>query len=473
MASFRIDPWPVMLAVGILAVWGFSSYESRNVATQVDQRLKEQQIALESVEDRLKIGDLSVVGEVDKLRQNMQTLEGAYSDTKQHIRVILDKEDEAQSRKAVIRAELAVLKGQVAVVRQQLQKMRRSLADWDARHGTLMSGDLGRRIVGSAKHLEIVRGILLQDRPSSEKLTEYQVAIDELAPLLEGSSLDPGAEIIITNDHQQKITDAATWLKDGLAQMEQQNMTIDAVLRATASLPPAKITLKQLLDSENEDIRLKHAVELNAALAAAGEKAREDQIRRVEQLHREVIEKETTLKEEVEKHKKEKLAEEARMAEEAHQQSLRIAQQAAADQMRLAEEAAKARKAKVDVDIAGIQKAVDKAVLEAEYERDLSEIKRHLQAFITPGHTYRKDGTRGPMSLAFLISDGALRQDRKGMERVYWLAHRENDRPPGAIPYFLGGDVNWKDVDKGPVEIAQRFLNKYGELLVEKQLLDP
>jgi hypothetical protein len=227
------------------------------------------------------------------------------------------------------------------------------------------------------------------------------------------------------------------------------------------------------LDSENEDIRLKHAVELNAALAAAGEKAREDQIRRVEQLHREVIEKETTLKEEVEKHKKEKLAEEARMAEEAHQQSLRIAQQAAADQMRLAEEAAKARKAKVDVDIAGIQKAVDKAVLEAEYERDLSEIKRHLQAFITPGHTYRKDGTRGPMSLAFLISDGALRQDRKGMERVYWLAHRENDRPPGAIPYFLGGDVNWKDVDKGPVEIAQGFLNKYGELLVEKQLLDP
>ena len=61
MASFRIDPWPVMLAVGILAVWGFSSYESRNVATQVDQRLKEQQIALASVEDRLKIGDLSVV----------------------------------------------------------------------------------------------------------------------------------------------------------------------------------------------------------------------------------------------------------------------------------------------------------------------------------------------------------------------------------------------------------------------------
>lgn len=80
-----------------------------------------------------------------------------------------------------------------------------------------MSGDLGRRIVGSAKHLEIVRGILLQDRPSSEKLTEYQVAIDELAPLLEGSSLDPGAEIIITNDHQHKITEAATWLKDGLA----------------------------------------------------------------------------------------------------------------------------------------------------------------------------------------------------------------------------------------------------------------
>lgn len=95
---------------------GVHESESRNVATQVDQRLKEQQIALESVEDRLKIGDLSVVGEVDKLRQNMKTLEGAYSDTKQHIRVILDKEDEAQSRKAVIRAELAVLKGQVAVV---------------------------------------------------------------------------------------------------------------------------------------------------------------------------------------------------------------------------------------------------------------------------------------------------------------------------------------------------------------------
>lgn len=473
MASFRIDPWPLMLVVGFLALWGFSSYENRNVTSQVNQKLIEQQNAIEHVTNRLESGDLSVVGELDALRQNVANLEGAYSETKQSIRVILDKEDEAQSRKAVIRAELAVLKGQVSVVRQQLLKMKRSLADWDARYGSLMSGDLGRRIVGSAVHLEIVRGILLQERPTVEKLTEYQVAIDELAPLLEGSSQDPGAEIIITTDHQQKITDAATWLKEGLARLEQHNLTIEAVLRETATLPPAKFTLKQLLDSEDETARLKHAAELNAILTAAEAEAREEQKRRVEQAHREVIEKETILKEEIEKHKKEKLAEEARLADEAHQQSLRITQQAAADQMRLADEAAKARKARVDVDIAAIQKAMDKAVLEAEYEHDLALIKSHLQAFITPGHTYRSDGTNGPMSLSFLISDGALRQDRKGMERIFWLAHRENDRPPGAIPYFLGGDVNWKDVDKRPVETAQKFLNKYGELLVEKKLLDP
>jgi hypothetical protein len=60
------------------------------------------------------------------------------------------------------------------------------------------------------------------------------------------------------------------------------------------------------------------------------------------------------------------------------------------------------------------------------------------------------------------------------MLRLVTLACAVNDRPRGALPYFIGGDLDWREVkNSAPVEKAQALLKKYGELMVRKGMLAP
>jgi hypothetical protein len=145
------------------------------------------------------------------------------------------------------------------------------------------------------------------------------------------------------------------------------------------------------------------------------------------------------------------------------------------EQERIAEET-RVKQAEHEAEVAGfkeqvarIQEEMRRARLEADFKRDLPDIKSHLAAFITSGHQLRRDYSNGPVSLAYLKSEGALNEDREGMEKLLRLAGRGNDRPRGALPKH---DLGWANTPKQPVEKAQALLKKYGDLLVEKGMLD-
>ena len=71
-----------------------------------------------------------------------------------------------------------------------------------------------------------------------------------------------------------------------------------------------------------------------------------------------------------------------------------------------------------------------------------------------------------------VLSDAAFRTALiLGVSALLWLACADNDRPHDALPYYIGGNVNWNETNAKPIERAQELLNKYGELMVKKGLL--
>ena len=97
-----------------------------------------------------------------------------------------------------------------------------------------------------------------------------------------------------------------------------------------------------------------------------------------------------------------------------------------------------------------------------EFERDLPQIRSHLSAFISPGRQYRKKDGDGPVSLSLLTSKGAMLQKSDGLSSLSFHAN-VNDRPAGALQ---------NPAPFGHVQKAQDLLKKYGELLVERGMLD-
>ncbi len=451
----------------------FVIFKGQNVADQFESEIASQKTTMSAMKTEFSKGNFEVMKQVPQLQGELDEVKKTLETQMETFRKSLEMADEARSRQAVARAKLAVLKGEVAVVRQQLQKLKTEQASWDARHASLMSGDQGRRIVGSPTHLKVVRGILLEERPSTEQFVKLQTSVDELAPLFEGSQKDPEAEIVVHPEHREMISDALTWLNNGLAQLEQQNLLLTAVLKETAKLPPATQTLQELIDAEEAAVSRQFAENLKAAVDKAEAEANAEHIELLSRLKAETKREQTRKEAEIQTAETQKVERERLFNEQQHAQEAELAKQEAAKEAEIREAVANAKKVLDDQQISKIRATAEKAILEVEYEAELQDIESHLQAFMTPGNTYRKNGDKGPISFGYLVSQGVLTSDRKGIERLSWIANRENDRPPGAIPNILGDDFSWKTIDKRSSERAQELLRKYGQLLVEKQKLDP
>lgn len=128
------------------------------------------------------------------------------------------------------------------------------------------------------------------------------------------------------------------------------------------------------------------------------------------------------------------------------------------------------RKAKLD----GLKedgKRIQDALLDGQLARDMNEIKGLLAAFVSPGFKHRNDDKKGPASYSVIKARKALEDTQTGMTALLWLACADNDRPHHALPYYIGGNVNWNETNAKPIVRAQELLNKYGELMVKKGLL--
>lgn len=125
-----------------------------------------------------------------------------------------------------------------------------------------------------------------------------------------------------------------------------------------------------------------------------------------------------------------------------------------------------------------IERGKERAALEREFRAALLEIQGTLIPFISPGHQQLNGkewvyvDAEQPMSLSGIRAWGALDNDAGGYMHLYVIAGSgRNDRPHGPFGSYTGGAVRQNEVPT--VRRAQALLEKFGDLMVQKNMLAP
>ena len=364
--------------------------------------------------------------------------------------------DVAPSVHAVDEATALASAAQLTNTRRNLHKLQSLQSAWEVQSTAILSGDLGRRIAASPIHLGLAKDVFEQQHPSKETVYDWEQQLNALAKTVETKSEVENTMLDMTVDHTKMLADLDKQIAEAMQVFEKQQFLMEAIIAETADMVPSSETFEQIVSAQNR------AAEIAVAerVAAARAEAKEAQTERLAAAARELVEAETIRKEQI------SLAEKNRIETLAKAEKDRID-----EATRVKEAESRAEIAGLSQDATRIDDAVRLAQLEREFESDLPKIKGHLSAFTTAGYTLRTDGTKGPVSLALLKSEGALNGTREGMSQLVTLAHRGSDRPRGPIPYITLFNVGQAPME--PIETAQELLRKYGDLMVKKGLLAP
>ena len=372
-----------------------------------------------------------------------------------HLETILGPDSRVNDQGSLTESELAVRKANAAkhaaiakAAMRDLGKLKNLQREWAALEATLMNGQAGSRIAGSAKHFPLVVDIWQHQRPTAGQIVDWEGELNPLTePITQAAS--ESTTISITDEHAKRLSDLGEELKMQAAEFERQKLFLESIQRETSALAPGNIGLAAALQQHNTQSERADAERLAKARAtgrAAAEKDQGDQIARAER----------------------------QLVEEKMKQGLeRIAseKQLQAEEARLSELQRKSKMEALKEDGKRTQDAVQEALLDSQMQRDMNEIKGLLAAFVGPGFKHRNDDKKGPASYSVIQARKALEDTQTGMTALLWLGCTDNDRPRGGLPYYIGGNVDWNVTNVKPVERAQELLNKYGALMVKKGLL--
>lgn len=417
---------------------------TRQQTTALKDDLTTAKSAIATLNTRIQQGDTSVIAEMESMRQKV-------ADFDRDFRLLSVRVDDAKSNQAVARAKVVDLRRESSVAKSRLQAVRKLVADWSAKSSGLMDGDSGRRIANSSAHVLIAENLLRRDRPTEVELTAWSESLNALTPPLESSPSD-NVEIAITPEHQQLLKDLSQQLGQANDTLEQQLLLLDAVLKETASNSLSEQTLGQAIQDINLQQDKDNLTKLSDAREAARLAAQAEQAKKLARLESELVEEAT--KRQVE----ELRAKQAQAEQVAKAELARIAMET-----KLKEAKVRAQSDVIQAETDTLETTLQLQTLEREFERDLPAIRSLLSAFVTVGHQYRSDNTSGPASLGFLTSQGALEPTAKGSYQMAFLAN-SGTRPPGGLKNPANPDV---------LRRAQDLLNKYGELMVQKEMLAP
>lgn len=443
----------LIIGASVVLYWN----DLKNTALRED--VKDAKSTVDDLKKAVNAGNPALVAELTKLReesqaqvQRLKDLEQALGSYDGKFQRLDEKSSEAESVRAVERAKVAVLAAQVAATREQLQKLKAMQTEWQAKEGSLLKGDPGRRIAASPSHLALVVGLLEQERPTAQKVLEWELSLQALATPIEQSARDDKSLITISKDHAQMLTDLSQQLSRSVAEFDQQQLLLAAVLRETASTAPGSSTLEAMLRERSETLQKERTERLDTAIAEARASAEKSQTERLTKVEREAIEAETRRKESAALDRKSQADTLAEKEKEqiAQETKVKLAQQQATING-LKEEATR------------VERAIAEAQLEREMERAMPEIRGLLSGFISKGRKFREDGLEGPVPLSYLKSQGALNPKDFDRRKLGFIAN-VGDRPPGGL--------------KDPVNLeqavaAQNLLIKFGDLMVKKGMLAP
>jgi len=408
--------------------------------------------SITDLEHRVRQGDTSAVAEIESMRKRVEDFDRVLATQREQFRQLSQRTDETKSRQAVELAKVAVLHSEVTTTRERVQKLKTLHAAWTARQGSLLIADSGKRIAGSPTHLDLVAGLLSRERATDGDLLQWELQLESLGGPIQAARQNQQNDIAITAEHTQLLNDLSQQVTKALVAYDQQNVLLEAVLRETASSPPAQVTLESMLQQRQAKAELEFAQKLVKAREDARTQAEAAQAERLAKLEEEIVAAAG------------KGQEEALLAKK-----MQAAQIAKSELARIAEET-KVKDAQKKAEIAGlkaeaneVEAALKAAAVEREFERDLPEIKSLLMAFITPSFRYRETNDKGPVPLSFLASQHVLEQTPNGS---YMLAFYANagDRPAGGLS---------NPASPERLRRAQDLLIKYGALMVKKKMLAP
>lgn len=356
----------------------------------------------------------------------------------------------AASERAVTKARQAELRADVRTIRQQLTRLKTLHAEWQAQAASLLTNEAGRRVAASPAHLELVFGVMDGVEDVTEKISLWEQQLMELATPLERATEDESISMEISPEYLDLLTELKRSVSLRVSDVERRKIQLAAILRETAQTAPGPARLEEALATYRlTQVRLEQE---RHQQALAEERAKTAELIRAAE-----VEKERMLRE----------ATEAAIRANAEVERKKIE-----DAIALVRQEEEKRQAE-------FQARLEKEQAEARYKRAFSEIRRHLVPFTSPGNrqlarnewTYTEE--KKPLSLAAIRAYGALDNSPEGHSKFYHIASgSNNDRPNGIFRGgYFGGHIRPELVPD--VVKAQNLLHEFGDLLVEKGMLEP
>jgi len=145
---------------------------------------------------------------------------------------------------------------------------------------------------------------------------------------------------------------------------------------------------------------------------------------------------------------------------------------------RILDEAAAERR-KQDAELKAALARKQHELLVQQFEREWPTMKTYLTPFVTPGFSqptsadaWKRGSEKSPVSFGALKGAGVLEPGFASLSKLMYKtsANGWNDRPMGGFPQYRGGDPR---KSQELLQQIQDFLNKYGDVMVEKELLLP
>ncbi|PHQ35132.1 hypothetical protein [Rhodopirellula bahusiensis] len=317
--------------------------------------------------------------------------------------------------------------------------------NWVKYSPEMIGSEMGHQIASDEALVERFAAVLDRDMPTESELNSFRDRYIALSKVVDSLASDASYEP--SRDFDEAIGALTEEVETALALVASRREDANAIGRLALSLAPADQTLADAIEQFRQR-RIAARIETVADAKRAADAEMVDRI---------------TAKE----------MEQARIRREI---DLAVLDSQTAE---LAETQAKLKRM-AEAEGAERQRRARLAVLESEFNRDLGQITSLLKPFISHGRTqpgsrgWRSDATYGPVSLSKLRSAGLLEDTVESRQNLYYLTtgNRYNDREHGAFPRYVGGAGDWQR--KHPtIERAQDLLQKYGELMVDKNMLAP
>lgn len=311
--------------------------------------------------------------------------------------------------------------------RKRLDSATEEIRKWSSLTEELPGNEAGRRIAGSVSHVEQFLALCEKPRLDPERIEGLREALDLHVETAE-SYLGQSENVTVPDDALAGDLDRQSNEVEALAtEYRRDRRALEALVSATASLPPAERTLEQATLETVAEEADRYRSELASAKAAATEEAQ----RKIREAEQEAI----RLKAEAEAEQVSRIGAETakRLREET--------------ELHVRQMLAEAERRKRDEEASRLRKFAEDPNVQRKYAAFLD--KGYIQFSFAPGFIEHRSERPLPASLNDLIGKGWLKDAETFSRAISRRPNTEyrafNDRP--TLPYPRS-DAEWKELER-------------------------